>query len=79
MKYDDSVFFIFSDDMEFAYNFLGEADDIEYIQTIMFGLPDSISQLFFPIVIPNSHLISYKAINQNHSILIVDDTIDLVP
>ena len=54
-------------------------DDIEYIQTIMFSLPDTVSQLFFPIVIPNSHLISYKAINQNHSILIVDDTIDLVP
>lgn len=45
----------------------------------MFSMPENVTELYFPIVIPNSHLISYKAINQNHTILIVDDTIDLVP
>lgn len=53
--------------------------DIEYIRSIMFSMPENVNELYFPIVIPNSHLISYKAINQNHTILIVDDTIDLVP
>ena len=54
-------------------------DDIEYIEKIMFSLDSIVSSLYFPIVIPNSHLISYKGINQNHSILIVSDKIDLVP
>ena len=54
-------------------------DDIEYIEKIMFALHPIVSVLYFPIVIPQSHLISYKAINQNHSILIASDIIDLVP
>ena len=54
-------------------------DDIDYIETIMFSLYPLVSALYFPIVIPHSRLISYKAINQNHNILIVNDKIDLVP
>ena len=54
-------------------------DDVKYIERIMFSLHPMVSSLYFPIVIPHSHLISYKAINQNHSILIASDTIDLVP
>lgn len=54
-------------------------EDKEYIQTIFSCLPLTITKLYFPIVIPKSHIISYKAINQNHSIKIMSDTIDLVP
>lgn len=55
------------------------SDDIEYIKSIFFSLPHTISKLYFPIVIPNSHIIPYKAINQNHNIIITSDKIDLVP
>lgn len=55
------------------------SDDIEYIKSILFGISESVNELYFPIVIPNSHIVSHKAINQNHNILIVSDTIDLVP
>ena len=54
-------------------------DDIEYIRSIMFSMPEKVRELYFPIVIPSSHIISFKAINQNHNLLIVSDTIDLVP
>lgn len=54
-------------------------DDIEYIQTIFSCLPLTITELYFPIVISKSHIISYQAVNQNHSIRIMSDTIDLVP
>lgn len=54
-------------------------DDMEYIQTIFSCLPQTITELYFPIVISKSHIISYKAVNQNHSIRIMSDTIDIVP
>ncbi len=53
-------------------------DDIEYIKSIFNNMPESVKELYFPIVIPKSHICSYKAINQNHRIVIVDDKIDLV-
>ena len=54
-------------------------DDIRYINAIMLSLPPTVSQLYFPIVIPKSHIIFYKAKNQNHNILITRDNIKIVP
>ena len=54
-------------------------DDIEYIHTIFSSLPQTITNLYFPIVIPQTKIFSYKAINQKHSIEIISDRIDLVP
>ena len=54
-------------------------DDIEYITMIMHNLAQTVSQLYFPIVIPKSHIIFYKAINQNHNISITRDNIKIVP
>ena len=54
-------------------------EDISYIARIFQYMPLSISELYFPIVIPKSHMISYKAINQNHRVIISNDRIDLVP
>lgn len=54
-------------------------DDIKYIKSIMLSMPKHVKELFFPIIIPNSHIISYKVINQNHSFNILHDRIDLVP
>lgn len=53
-------------------------DDIEYITMIMHNLAQTVSQLYFPIVIPKSHIIFYKAINQNHNISITRDNIKIV-
>lgn len=50
-------------------------DDIEYIKTIFDSMPDSITELYFPIVIPKSHIISYKAIRKNHRICIEKDSV----
>ena len=54
-------------------------DDIEYIHTIYSCLPQTITNLYFPIVIPQTKIFPYKAINQKHSIEIISDRIDLVP
>lgn len=54
-------------------------DDIEYINRIMLSLPRTVSLLYFPIVIPKSHIIFYKAKNQNHNISISRDKIKIVP
>lgn len=54
-------------------------DDIEYITMVMLSLPPTVSQLYFPIVIPKSHIIFYKAKNQNHNICITRDNIKIVP
>lgn len=53
-------------------------DDIEYINTIMLSLPQAVSSLYFPVVFPKSHIIFYKAINQNHNISIFRDNINIV-
>lgn len=55
------------------------SDDIEYINSIMHNMPERVKTLYFPIIIPKSHIVPFKAINQNHNILILSDTIDLVP
>lgn len=54
-------------------------DDIEYIKSVFLNLPHTITGLYFPIVIPNSHILSYKVIIQNHNIIITSDKIYLVP
>lgn len=38
-------------------------------------MPDSVTELYFPIVIPKSHIIAYKAIRKNHRICIEKDSI----
>ena len=53
--------------------------DIEYIGSIMMSLPSSVTQLYFPIVFPYSHMISFKAINQKHNVIIERDMIYTVP
>lgn len=54
-------------------------DDVEYIHTIFSCIPQTITKLYFPIVIPQAYIIPYKAVNQKHSIEILSDIIDLVP
>lgn len=50
-------------------------DDIEYIHSVFDSMPDSVTELYFPIVIPKSHIIAYKAIRKNHRIIIEKDNI----
>lgn len=50
-------------------------DDIEYIKNVFENMPDSITELYFPIVIPKSRIISYKAIRKNHRICIEKDSV----
>lgn len=50
-------------------------DDIEYIHSVFDSMPDSVTELYFPIVIPKSHIIAYKAIRKNHRICIENDSV----
>ena len=50
-------------------------DDVEYIHSVFDSMPDSVTELYFPIVIPKSHIIAYKAIRKNHRIIIEKDNI----
>lgn len=50
-------------------------DDIEYIKTIFDSMPDSVMELYFPIVIPKSHIIAYKATRKNHRICFEKDSV----
>ena len=54
------------------------SDDIEYIKSIFCSMPESITELYFPVVIPKSHICSYRLKNINHRIVIIDDKIDIV-
>ena len=49
--------------------------DIEYIHSVFDSMPDSVTELYFPIVIPKSHIVAYKAIRKNHRIIIEKDNI----
>ena len=50
-------------------------DDKEYIHSIFDSMPDSVTELYFPIVIPKSHIIAYKVIKENHRICIQKDSV----
>lgn len=50
-------------------------DDIAYINSVFENMPESITELYFPIVIPKSHITAYKAIKKKHEICIKEDSI----
>lgn len=53
-------------------------DDIEYIKNVFENMPDSITELYFPIVIPKSHIVSFKAIKKNHGVCVENDIIKII-
>lgn len=53
-------------------------DDIEYIKVIFQAMPTSIKTLYFPIVLPNVALVSFKAINQEDAVYILEDKIKII-
>lgn len=54
------------------------ADDIEYIKVIFQAMPTSIKTLYFPIVLPNVALVSFKAIRKKDTIHILEDKITII-
>lgn len=54
------------------------ADDIEYIKAIFQAMPTSIKTLYFPIVLPNVELVSFKAIRQEDAIHILEDKVKII-
>lgn len=52
--------------------------DIMYIETIMRAMPDIISELLFPIVLPEDKVVPYKAAKHKESILIYLDDIEII-
>lgn len=54
------------------------ADDIEYIKVIFQAMPTSIKTLYFPIVLPNVALVSFKAINQEDAVHVLEDKIKII-
>ena len=54
------------------------ADDIEYIKLIFQAMPTSIKTLYFPIVLPNVALVSFKVINQEDAVHILEDKIKII-
>ncbi len=53
-------------------------DDIEYIKVIFQAMPASIKTLYFPIVLPNVALVSFKAIKQEDAVHILEDKIKII-
>lgn len=53
-------------------------DDIEYIKIIFRVMPTTIKSLFFPIVLPNVKLVSFKAVRQKGTIQIHEDIIKII-
>ncbi|MBQ8540091.1 MAG: hypothetical protein IJ435_01320 [Clostridia bacterium] len=55
------------------------AADKEYIINIMHAMPDSITELYFPIfVLPNRELICYKAIRADLDIQLTQDALEII-
>lgn len=61
----------------YLQNYLSDAD-IEYIHKIMRELPESINKLYFPIVFPNSEIISFRAERSKNNIMIFNDNIVII-
>lgn len=62
----------------FGINTLSDADK-EYIITIMHVMPDSISELYFPIfVLPERELICYKALKTGSDIHISKEHLEMI-
>lgn len=53
-------------------------DDIIYIRTILNAMPGSITQLFFPIVLPKIGLIPFKAVRHGNSIQVFEEKLTLI-
>ena len=53
-------------------------EDKRYIEEIMRLMPEKTEVLYFPVIMPKQKIISYKAEKKNHSILILNDIIEIV-
>lgn len=54
------------------------SDDIEYIKVIFQSMPTTIKTLYFPIVLPNVALVSFKAIYKKDAVHILEDKIKII-
>ena len=55
------------------------ADDVEYINVIFNAMPENITELYFPIIIPeNSTLVSFSAQRKNQNIIISTDDVQII-
>lgn len=52
--------------------------DIEYIESIYENMPENITELYFPIIIPRSHMVVYKAILKKQKVYLEKDKIEIV-
>ncbi len=53
-------------------------DDFIYIEAIMKSMPESVKFLYFPIIIPNSCLIPYKAVYDGKSISVTKSKLKII-
>lgn len=54
------------------------SDDIKYIHTIFQSMPNTVRFLFFPIVLPNEKLLSFRAVRTRNIIDICKDEINII-
>lgn len=52
--------------------------DIEYISKILFTVSENISSLYFPLVLPKSCMLSYRASLVEQCVFISEDTIETI-
>lgn len=52
-------------------------EDIQYIEKIMWGVPQTIETLYFPIVLPQQEIIVYRADKADEGIRIVCEEIEI--
>ena len=53
-------------------------EDNEYIKTIFQVMPETVRDLFFPIVLPNVMLLSFHAVRRENTIRIYEDKITIM-
>lgn len=52
--------------------------DKEYIKNILFAMPKEITQLYFPVVLPNKQIVSYLCKLKNNHLQVIEDDIKIV-
>lgn len=52
--------------------------DKEYIKNILSAMPSEISQLYFPVVLPNKQIVSYLCKLKNNQLQVIEDDIKII-
>ena len=73
---DVSLYAVYHTHIEGGYEL--SKQDKAYAEKIIRSMPDSIKQLYFPIVIPSDRVVAYKALKRGNQISIIKDKLVII-